>query len=354
MSRQKALEILGLPETFARFEGQVKTLTTRKFRVYEVNDFTSGKQVIYYTIEKQPDQTSLFGMYPFNYLASAIYQMGFTVVSDDDNGALLHKPSQWVTHPTGSGLAGQRVYYVDTKIKATESGIDFAYEPFETTVNGVAEDMKDPLIRVAYHARTIVKGSDGKPRISWTSRYAINPKKRLRRNEFLKIAGMSLEQYMYETRQTWNIEKVSNQTHITSVAMDIETNPFNSDVKSVVYINGEDASGFNYQTLINSFNKTYSGFMWLWRLNNGPRSGGSTDNAYGSTLNVPINNENSTLKIVSGSKNEYNTETKTLTFNPDLEASASIIAYMEFLPAGGKNENCGKMLNLETGVESLF
>jgi hypothetical protein len=121
-----------------------------------------------------------------------------------------------------------------------------------------------------------------------------------------------------------------------------------------VYINGQDASGFNYQSLINSFGKTYSGFMWLWRLNNGPRSGGSTDNAYGSTLNVPINGENSTLKIVSGSKNEYNTESKTLTFNPDLEASASIIAYMEFLPAGGKNENCGKELNLETGVERLF
>jgi hypothetical protein len=52
--------------------------------------------------------------------------------------------------------------------------------------------------------------------------------------------------------------------------------------------------------------------------------------------------------------NVYDALDKTLTYNPALQEQAALIAYMEFLPANGKNENCGKLLNLETGVEVIF
>lgn len=279
--------------------------------------------------------------------------MGFNIESENETSAVLRRPATWVVHPAISGLAGQRVYYVDAKILVNESGIDYLYEPYETVVNGIAEDMKDPIIQVQYKARTIVKGTDGKPRISWTSRYAIKPKKIFRRAEFLKLAGMTMDQYIFETRRTWNIQKCDNSKFITSIGMDIEQN--GTELKSVVYINGTDASTFDYKKLVNSFDKTYDGFMWQWRLMNGPRPGTSNiDNVYGSTLNVGITGPNSTINVVSGSTNSYNEATRTLTYNPSLEEQATIITYMEFLPAQGKNENCGRQLNLETGVESLF
>ena len=355
MSTLKALEILGLPESFARFEGRITTLTTRPHRIIENYDTSSGSLKIYYTLEKLPEVTSLFGLYPFNYLANSIYHMGFNIESEGPEGAVLMNPGKWVTHPAISGLAGQNVYYVTQKINVTETGIDFSFEPYETVVNGIAEDMKNPLIRIPYHARTIVKGTDGKPKIMWTSRYPVTPKKRFRRDDFVKTFNVTMDAHINNTRQTWNIEKCDNSKFITSIGMDIETNPFNSDLKSVVYINGVDASTFNYKTLVNSFGKTYDGFMWQWRLMNGPRVGTfTTDNVYGSTLNIPITGANSTIQVESGSANAYNDATRTLTYNPNLTEEATVIAYMEFLPAGGKNENCGRQLNLETGIERLF
>ena len=111
---------------------------------------------------------------------------------------------------------------------------------------------------------------------------------------------------------------------------------------------------FDYKKLINSFGKTYDGYMYMYRLMNGAGQT-TTDNVYGSTLNIPLTPGNdSTINLQAGSTNAYNIATKTLTYNPDLTHDASVIAYMEFLPAGGKNENCGKQLSLETGIETLF
>jgi hypothetical protein len=136
--------------------------------------------------------------------------------------------------------------------------------------------------------------------------------------------------------------------------MDIEQLPLNMQ-KSVVYVNGQDAQTFEYQRLENSFGKKYEGYMWMWRLHNGPRIGGSTDNVYGSTLNIPLSpTQDSTITVEPGVSNVYDAEDLTLTYDPNLREQASIIAYMEFLPANGKNESCGKWLNLETGVELIF
>lgn len=359
MSTQKALELLGLPAELAPYEGQIQTRLTRQLRIYEVSDFTTSPMKTYYTAEIMAPVTQLFGLYPFNYAAGSLYHMGFSAPVQSGSKLVMERPSTWVVHPAESGLAGQRVYYVAARIvfedSAEGTSLNYMWEPYETVLDGKAEDMKDPLITAAYYARVINKGADGQPRISWTSRYAIKPKRRLRRAEVLKMLGMNIDQLIYALRWTMPVTKVSNDTHITSIAMDIEQLPSNK-LKSVVYINGKDANSFDYKKLINSFGKTYDGYMQMYRLNNGPRPTTTTvDNVYGSTLNIGVNPlEDSSITVVPGSVNTYDVNTKTLTYNPDLVETAMLIAYMEFLPAGGKNENVGKELNLETGEERLF
>jgi hypothetical protein len=351
---QKALENLDLPEEFAQYDGQIKTRIQRQAWIYEVTDISSSPTRVYYTIGYDNDKTDLFGMYPLNYLAGAVHHMGFVYEGIDEHGvATLTKPAKFVKHEAPSGLAGQNVYYVWTQIKASEQGIDYMYEPYETVYQGVADDMKDPMIRVGYKARLVKKGPDGKPMVAWTSKYAITPKRRIRRAEFLQMIGITMEEFMYKTRWTWNRVATDPETHINNISMDIEQ--IGADqIKSVFYINGVDAQTFNYKTLINSFDKTYDGYMWMYRLHNGPGAI-TTDNVYGSTLNIGINPQaDSTIKVVSGSVHTWDNNTKTLTYNPDLTYNAEIIAYAEFLPAGGKNENVGRTYGLETHEETLF
>jgi hypothetical protein len=358
MSTAKSLDLLGLPQELAPFEGQIQTRVTRSIRIYENNDFTSGKQVVYYTAEIGPEVTSLFGAYPFNLAAGYIYHGAFSPMGQRPEGYVLFKPSTWVRHEAPSGLAGQNVYYVQSKVTFahTMQGavMDFEFEPYETTWQGKAEDMKDPMIRAAYYARVITKGADGKPRVSWTSRNVITPKRRLRRAEVLRLMNMTIDDLMFATRWSYHIAKVSPQTHITSIAMDIEVLP-DSQYKSVVYVNGQDVLDFDYRALTNSFGKKYEGFMWMWRLHNGPRIGGTTDNVYGSTLNIPLAPDvDSTITVEPGVSNVYDTIEKTLVYNPNLQEQATLLCYMEFLPANGKNEGTGKTYNLETGEERLF
>lgn len=351
---QKALELLDLPQELAPFDGQIKTRTQRQFRIYEVSDFSVYPMKQYYTFEFMPDKVESFGMYPLNYLAGSIRHFGFNYEGVLNGVATLTKPSAFVKHEAPSGLAGQTVYYVWTQLKASQQGIDFISEPYETVWEGKADDMTDPMIRVGYWARVITKGADGKPKISWTSKYAINPKRRIRKAEFLKMINMPLEDFMYKTRWTWNRVDSNPDTHINNIAMDIEQLP-NNKFKSVFYINGVDAQTFNYKSLINSFDQTYAGYLWLYRLNNGATVTAGVDNVYGSTLNIGLDTtKDSTITVIQGSVDKWDATTKTLTYNPDLPYNASLISYMEFLPAGGKNENIGKEYFLETGIEKLF
>ena len=351
---QKALEVLGLPQEMEAYNGQVQSRIYRNIIVYENYDSTSGTMKTYYTVEFAEPTPVAFGLYPFNFAANSIYHMGYSVVGQTAYGYTIGKAGKWVTHPSNSGLAGQKVYYVAEALHFTPTTIEQTYEPYETVINGVASDMKDPVMRVGYRGRLWGKDSTGKTIIKWTSKYAITPKKRLTRSEFLQLVpGMTMDDVIWKNRVTYNIVPVKGETHITSIAMDIDK-PNASTLKSTVYINGIDADTFDYKKLVNSFGKTYDGYMYMYRLMNGPGQI-TTDNVYGSTLNIPLTpGTDSTINLQAGSTNAYNIASKTLTYNPDLSYDASVIAYMEFLPAGGKNENCGKQISLETGIETMF
>lgn len=350
---EKALDVLGLPPEFEAYNGQINTRIINGYIVYENNDFSTGKNVITYTVEKTSN-TQLFGLYPLNYASMALYNMGFQLEGMSDKGYHLQQAPKWVTHEPPSGIAGQTVYYVESNMYFNHDRIDVTYEPYETVSNGIAEDMIDPLVRVQYKSRLLAKDATGKTVIKWTSRGTIKPKRRLRRNEFLQLLNISEEEMIWNFRWTLPITKVKGETHITSIAMDIEKLN-DTQVKSTVYINGIDANTFNYKVLINSFGQTYGGYKQMYRLYNGERSTPTTMNVYGSTIDIGQNPiEDSTLNLQAGGENSYNIINRTLTFNPGMEEEAKLLAYMEFLPANGKNESTGKWLSLETGIEEFY
>lgn len=349
----KALDVLGLPPEFEAYNGQINTRMTHGFVVFENNDFSTGKNVITYTVEKTSN-TQLFGLYPLNYASMALYNMGFQIAGATPKGYQLQCPAKWVKHEAPSGLAGQTIYYVESNMYFNTDRIDVTHEPYETVVGGVAQDMKDPLVRVQYRSRLLGKDSTGKTIVKWTSRSAITPKRRLRKAEFLKLANMNEQEMIWQCRSVFVITPVKGETHITSIAMDIEKLN-DTQVKSTVYINGIDANTFNYKTLINSFGQTYGGYKQMYRLYNGERTTPTTMNVYGSTIDIGLNpTEDSTLNLRAGGENAYDVNNQTLTFNPSLVDEAKLLAYMEFLPANGKNENTGKWLSLETGEESFY
>jgi hypothetical protein len=350
----KALEVLGLPEDFAPFDGQVQTRIQRGCWVYENTEIVNGKFTTYYTVEFYENAPQAFGLYVFNHIANLIYSGGFSDMGETElGGRRLNKPSSFVLHESPSGMAGQTVYYVDENLIVYNDRMDFYFEPYETAWKGVADPMVDPMMRVGYKARLITRDANGKPVVKWQSRSAITPKRRLRRAEFLELCGLTMDEVISKMRYTYNIVKTDPSTHINSIAMDLER-PTDSTVKSTVYINGEPSNSFNYKTLINSFGQKYGGFIQMYRLYNGPQIF-SGENVYGSTLNVTVDPaKDTTINVKAGAVNTYNATSKTLTFNPDLVDVAQLLAYMEFLPANGKNESVGRFLNLENGEETHY
>jgi hypothetical protein len=358
---EKALELLGLPQDMLPFNGQVQTKSMRILRIYEVYDYTSGKQVIRYEAEFQPPTTQLFGAYPFNLLAGYVYHSGYQIIGQEGDAYKLDKPGKWVMHSAPSSLAGQNVYYShqQIKIKAQPNGyaMDLLFEPWSTTTNGntIASDMVDPELGsgIGVWAKIVKKDADGKVYTAWTSRYSIKPKKTIRKSDVLALTKLTEEEIMERLKWTFNIVTVDTSKFMTSIAMDIEQLG-NDKYKSVFYINGKDAKTFDYRYLTTSFNQKPKGYMWQWRLYNG-NNPAIIDNAYGSTINIGLNeNEDSTITVQAGNLNQWDAKTRVLTYDVTRPEQAEILAYIEFLPAGGKNENIGQSFNLETQVESLY
>jgi hypothetical protein len=358
---QKALDLLGLPQDMLPFNGQVQTKSMRMLRIYEVYDYTNGKPVLRYEAEFQQPTTQLFGAYPFNLLASYVYHSGFNIIGQDGDTYKLDKPGKWIMHTAPSSLAGQNVYYSKQQIRIKEQpngyAMDLLYEPWSTTINNnmTASDMKNPEIGsgIGVFGKIVKKGMDGKPYTAWTSRYAIKPKKPILKSDVLALTKLTEDEIMEHLKWTFNIVSVSPITHITSIAMDIEQLG-NDQYKSVFYINGKDAKTYDYRYLTTSFGQKSQGYMWQWRLYNG-NNPAIVDNAYGSTINIGLNeNEDSTITVKAGNINQWDAKTRVMTYDVTRPEQAEILAYMEFLPAGGKNENIGQSFNLETQVESLF
>ena len=350
---QLALDLLGVPQECAIYEGQVQTKTTRSLKIYEVTDFTSYPKKVYYEYEFV-EKNELFGAYPFNLISNYLYSFGHTPEDFDGETFTTYKPSATSTVNVGP-MSGQTYYYgwQRTKISPNGKGTGYSFdvmtEPWmNVNKDGTAADMTNPFPlpgTCAKYARTKTKDSTTGQIKIWTSRYPVT--QTLRKNDILTILKMTEEEYSSKIGVTFNIVSVSNKTHITSIAVDIVDVDFNKK-KGVFYINGEDTQKVSPSGMITSYGKTYPGYVFQWRLYNGDEQG-----AYGSTLTKQYSSsEDTTINIAVGSTNTFDVSTKTLTYNFARPEVAKLLGYIEFLPAQGKNECWGRMYNLETGEES--
>lgn len=130
------------------------------------------------------------------------------------------------------------------------------------------------------------------------------------KNDLLRILNMSEDQLQWEVRTTMYTANVNPLTHITSTSADIEWT--GTTGKLVVYYNGYDISQKSPSGKITSYGKTYPGTIYQIRVFNGIVN----DQVYGSTLTLRFTkDEAKTFKLVPGNAFNYNSSTKTITYN---------------------------------------
>lgn len=350
---QLAIELLGLPQECSSFEGQVQTKTTKSLRIYEVTDFTVFPKKVYYEFEFV-EKNELFGAYAFNLISNYLYSYGHQIEEIRDGYMETLKPATTSTVNVGP-MSGKTYYngWQKTKISPNSKGDGYSFvvstEPWmNVNKDGTPADMTNPLPLpgTCYkYARTKTKSSTTGAINIWTSRNPVT--QNLRRSDILSIIKMTEQEYAEKIGVVFNIVKVSNQTHITSLAMDVVDVDLNKK-KGIFYINGEDTQKKSPSGMITSYAKTYPGHIFQWRLYNGDEQG-----VYGSTLTKQYSSsEDTTINIAVGSTNTFDVMNKTLTYNFARPEVAKLLAYAEFLPAQGKNECMGRMYNLETGEET--
>ena len=342
MSIQKALELLQLPDECARYEGQIQTRTNRALIVEETHDFTVSPKSV--SVKTYVSTTSeLFGAYTLNLLSNYLHAYGHDIVSIDENMIVTTKPRE-----TGTG--GHWFPWQKVELYSNETGHSFdVISDVGLNVDPITKlpsDPASPPVRPGVFFRiqkTITRSSSGTIR-TWTSKRQFV---RWSLEQLKAITGMTEEQIAFNTRMTFNSVVVDPQTHVTSIAMDIEKVSDNQ-IKGIFHINGEPATGSPNK--IASYGKICPSFAFRWNLYNQPGT-----NAYGASATAGFNaSQDNTITLVPGTVDSYNPETKVITYNSQLENDPMIVAYAEFLPAQGKNENAGRSYFVETGMEDIW
>lgn len=346
---QKALELLELPDEAAMFEGQVNTKISRFIVVNEYYDFTklvSGKPTITKDITTQ-SRTEKFGLYVFNYLNSLLHSFNHRFVSFDGSEMVLQKDF-FVKETTVGPFAGQVYWHGQENAFITEAGIDLIVTPYQNaSTNGLPTNYetaptRSGVVYLQQWAKTKVNGSFVKMGSLKVKNYT--------RQQIESMLSMNEQEIAYETRTTFVRTAVNPETHVTSIAMDIEQN--GEFVKGILYINGEKHTDINESGMITSYGKTWPGFIFDWRLyNDAPPA----QTLFGSSVTVRFGaQEDNTIKVIAGSGDGYDNQSRTMIYNADNPNMAKLIAYIELLPAQGKNENAGRVYYPETGVFSEF
>lgn len=342
MDRQKALELLRIPNECGVYEGQIQTKTNRYLVIEEVNDFTTGKRVITNNVRVE-ESTQLFGAYTFNLISAYLHAYGHDVVGVENGVFKTYKPQ---TVNGGYWFGWERA-----EIVPTNTGYSFdviSNIGVNATATGAQTDPNNPPVRagVVYKVQVaITKSADGTiKRTTFKKKYVPYTV-----NQLVALTGMSSEEISYATRVSFNIVPVNPETHVTSIAMDIEATE--STLKGIFHINGVPANSIT-QPLIASYGKVCPSYVFRWILYN---STPTTPTVFGqsalATFDAMADN---TITYVSGITDGYDSASKTLTFNAGLSSNATIVATAEFLPAQGKNETAGMTYGLETGLKDLY
>jgi hypothetical protein len=343
MSTQKALELLQLPDECQQFEGQIQSKTSRFLIVEETHDFTVSPRKISTRVYVS-SSTELFGAYTFNMISNYIHSYGHGMPVFNGSVMTTNKPRVY-------GDNGRWMPWQMVELYPSESGGGHSFDVISdigmnVNTDGTPSNPDNPFVRggVFYRVqKSITRSSDGTTK-TWTS------KKQFVRwtvGQLCSVTGMTAEEISYNTRVTFNSVSVSPETHVTSISMDIETLPDNK-IRGVFHINGEPATGAPGK--VASYGKSCPSFVFRWNLYN---EAGRTP--YGSSVTASFtSDEDNTVSIVAGAKDMYDPIKRELMFNQSLETNAQVVAYAEFLPAQGKNENAGMVYGLETGIKDIW
>lgn len=346
----KALELLNLPVELSPVNGQITTVTKNKIVINKTYDFLRFgskamlPQNVKYTITSkseveinanaintidsfQTQSVELFGAYAYNLLANYIHGFGYS----------LQSPTQLVDNQSNNTMS----------ISSTSNGWDLvctvtpfientanpklrgdAYDLYITTITGQASRKPDGTLTIIKENKTTSKARSNS----------------VTKNE-LEAIGLSVQEIMDMTPRTFNVSTVNSDTHVTSMAMDIEKE---GDVlKGVVYINGIKSSDIHYTSLMASYNKLFPDFVFRWMLYNGQNNSMTTGatwlKQYNSSDDNSIIVKNGSVFAVNGNEVTYNSA-----------IDADLVAYMECLPAQGKNENVAAIIDLATSSEKLW
>jgi hypothetical protein len=343
MSTQKALELLGLPQEAAAFDGRITTRTTRSLVIVDRYDFTINQQGFVRSayVEWQENnkrvtsvadlndgQTTgddLFGAYCLNWMANQIYSFGYDIFSiSPERLTLVNGDKEVVFSREGNKI------FIDSIFEIDPSG-----NPLTVPVQVVTES------------------------ITWVNQVGVPPQTQKKvwrsRKKYVnytwekvqELTGLSKEDIIYNTRTTYNGEVADPNVYVTSIAADIQI--IGESYEGIVYINGRDARTFDYRKLITSFNKTCPAYIPEWRLYNAPPVGFTISGAT-VVINAALYNP---VDVVSGNADIFDIEDNSLTFNEPLAERATLIFYYAF-GTTGKNENWGRKIDLETGEEASW
>lgn len=340
MNTQKALELLQIPNDCSPFEGQVRSKTSRSIAVIENYDFTSGKLVRSTSFEVRETNQD-FGAYMFNLISNYIHHFNHEYVGLNEFGEIeLFKPFQ----TTSTGWINWQ------KVIINGSSFD-VINPIWMNVNrdGSAASVDNPTVNGGYAyriQRSITRSSDGTIK-TYNSKKQYVP---YTKQQLMDITGMSDIELAEACRTSFNYVSVNPETHVTSISMDIQRE--NNQYTGTFHINGMPANTLTLSSLTTSYGKPCPSFVFRWLLINSQPSGPTI---YGqSALASFTASDNNTVTVQQGSVDSYDPTSKTFTFNPQLEQSASLIAMAEFLPATGKQENAGAIYGLESNLKYVW
>lgn len=358
MNTQKALELLELPSELASYEGQITTKTNRKLVVTEVNDFRSGKRVVSYKWDIVT-YNELFGQYVFNAISNQNKSFGLDFIGFNSDKITMFRPYTESTVTVGP-YAGQTYWHDEEKVEITQSGYDLILRPYLNTSSGAfkyafdgtptpprglpthyATAPTNPAL-FGYRFQSITNGPNGQPKITTGAILS----RTFVRGQIEKMTGLTTKEIAYQVRTSFNRVAVDNITHITSMAVDIEENA--GKYSGVLYLNGEKHNTINAASMTTCYGKLWPSFVFDWRLYNDAPPAGTTTGA-SAQFRFQASDDN-TIEIVGGTSDHYDSVNKVLTYNAENPNLAKVIAYVECLPAQGKNENVGRVFYPEIGL----
>lgn len=346
----RALELLQIPEETGSFNGQIALMQKYQLVETELVDFT--KMVLNpLTGKKEPTKTSTFstdvasssfGAYVLNMISNYIHGFDFSVVGQMGASYVMTKPymefeQEGKTYWIGWSRA-------DISQFTTQDGIE-GVDLVVTAEQGMNTSMTGPVphdinvMTVTIYKKTFVKTSTSTP-TTFTKSY---PKYTVAK--LMEKAKMNETQLSNSFRTVYRAFKKSPLNFCNSLATDIVIG--DDKLTGEVYINGILSKDIPYTSLTASYGKKLPGFVVRWKLYHPSIQQG----VYGAAWNIQMGStEDNTINITKGDSVSYNSDTKTLTY-PE---GSKLVFDFEFLPAQGKNETWGTVIDLDTMIKTVY